>query len=103
MEDSMIRDHLAQAERHVRESDGHIVKQRSLIAELERDGHAKTAKQAKALLETMLEIHSTHVFDCARLKAELKRKVALKDAPVDGDDARNPEELIDAPRTDRAS
>jgi hypothetical protein len=103
MEESMIRDHLALAEKHVFESEGHIARQREIVAELERDGHAKAAQRGKKLLGTMLDLHDRHVADRARLAGELKRKVAIKDAPLPGAPAENPEQVLDAPHEHAAT
>lgn len=55
-------DSLAQAERHVREAEGHIVAQEARIAELARDG--RETAPAESLLETMrksLELARQHL------------------------------------------
>src|SRR5262249_31428811 len=42
MDRSLIEEHLAQANRHVAEGEGHVTKRRELVAQLERDGHDTT-------------------------------------------------------------
>ena len=51
-------EHLAEAERHIAEGKARIVKQRAIIADLERDGHDTT--QAYALLRTFLKTQAGH-------------------------------------------
>ena len=60
--------HLAQAERHVREIEAHIVRHREILAELERDKHARTAELARAVLRTLLQ-----TLDVARRHVEIER------------------------------
>ena len=45
-------DPVAQAERHVREAENRIARQRSLIYELESHGHTASANDARDLLKT---------------------------------------------------
>jgi hypothetical protein len=71
MDRSMIQDHLAIAERHVVLGAKHIATQKSIVAELEADGH--DASQALHLLETFEEMQDMHVADRDRLRAELDR------------------------------
>jgi hypothetical protein len=46
-ERAMIEKHLAQAEEHIRTGQGHITRQKEILAELERDGHEGSAQQAR--------------------------------------------------------
>ena len=46
-------DLLAMARRHVEQGEGHVARQKALIAELDRDGHAGLAVEARALLTTL--------------------------------------------------
>ena len=71
MERAMILDHLALAERHVREGEQHVSKQRALVGELKRDGHDTAT--AIRLLKEFEEVQAMHVADRDRLLAELDR------------------------------
>ena len=55
---------IEQAERHVREGEEHIAKQRALLAELEQQGHRHEADQARktlAVLEESMRLHREHL------------------------------------------
>jgi hypothetical protein len=52
MSDIPTEDRLAMARRHVEQGERHVARQKALIAELDRDGHAKLAVEARALLTT---------------------------------------------------
>jgi hypothetical protein len=67
---SMLTSHLGQAERHVAQGKVIIGKQRSLVAELERDGH--DTAEARGLLATFLDIQRLHEEDFARITRELR-------------------------------
>ena len=69
MDRSMIREHLAQAERHVSEGERHVARQREIVATLERDGHDTVA--ARATLTQFEELQAMHVADRDRLLGEL--------------------------------
>ena len=61
---TQLEDPLAQAERHVREAEERIARQQEIIAELDRDGHERTAAQARQLLtafEQTLDLAHDHV------------------------------------------
>jgi hypothetical protein len=62
-------EHLAQAERHVAEGAAIIARQKSLILELEKDGHDTTS--SRSLLRQFEEIQHLHIEDRDRLKTEL--------------------------------
>lgn len=62
--------HLAAADRHVAEGERHIARQRELIAELERNGHASA--DARGLLATLEDMQTSHVAHQDRLRRELK-------------------------------
>ena len=64
-------EHLALAERHIAEGAAIIERQKSLILELERDGH-DTCK-SRALLQQFEEIQQLHISDRVRLVAELSQ------------------------------
>jgi hypothetical protein len=59
MDQAMLQEHLAQAERHVVEGEGVIALQRDVVAQLERDGHDST--DAMLLLYQFEEIQCLHV------------------------------------------
>ena len=67
----MLLRHLAQAERHVAQGAEHIRRQRILIEELSRDGHA--IQQAEQLLAQFEDLQALRVAHRDRLTAELKR------------------------------
>ena len=50
MIDIPTEDRLAMARRHVEDGEGYVARQEALIAELERNEHAKLAVEARALL-----------------------------------------------------
>jgi len=58
-------DHLAMAERHIAQGAAIIDKQKSLILELERDGH--DTYQSRALLRQFEDVQQLHVADRTRL------------------------------------
>ena len=69
MQRHVLQEHLAQAERHVADGAAIIDRQKSLILELERDGH--DTSRSRALLCQFEEIQQLHVADRDRLKTEL--------------------------------
>jgi hypothetical protein len=72
MDRAMMQRHLAQAEWHVAEAEAHLARQRLLIRNLERDGHA--ARAARRFLKSLEETHALHVADRDRARAELRRE-----------------------------
>ena len=57
-------DPLAQAERHFRQAQEHIIRQMEIIAKLEQDGHERMADKARGLLTTLrqtLELARDHL------------------------------------------
>jgi hypothetical protein len=72
MDRKSIADRLAQAERHVAQGDGHIKKQRALIAKLE-ENRLDTAR-AKELLDTFLSLQEAHIADRDARREELKKE-----------------------------
>ena len=75
----MIEEHLALAQRHVMEGEGHVQKQRDIVAELERDGHDTT--QARELLRTFEELLGEHYDDRARLEFQLAESTRVRSRP----------------------
>jgi hypothetical protein len=71
MDRSLIEEHLAQANRHVAEGEGHVTKQRELVAQMERDGHDTT--EALKLLGHFEELQELHIADRNRIEEELRR------------------------------
>lgn len=72
MEDrAMIERHLALAEEHVVQGEGHITRQREIVGEMERDGHVDAAQAARELLVTFEMTQRSHLGDRDRLRAEL--------------------------------
>ena len=55
---------LAQAERHVREGEARVARQREIVAEMEKDNHPYAAEMARTLLDTLLrtlELEKQHL------------------------------------------
>ena len=52
MKRSMVLEQLAHAERHIVQGEPHLLRQREIVAELERHGHGRsqTAKMARDIL-----------------------------------------------------
>jgi hypothetical protein len=71
MDRATLKQHLALVEEHVAKSQKHIVRQRELIAELERHAHTHVAEEAKRLLVQFLELDVLHVAHRDRLKQKL--------------------------------
>lgn len=65
----MLRQHLAKAEEHVLLANKHVGRQRTLIAELERDGH--NTAEARKLLEQFVTLQRMHIVARDRLAKEL--------------------------------
>jgi hypothetical protein len=66
---AIVMDHLALAERHVREGERHVARQREAVLEFERDGY--DAGLARRLLQQFEVLQKTHIADRDRLRAEL--------------------------------
>ena len=71
---SMLLDHIAQVERHIRDGERHLLRQREIVDELERHGRGKseTAKMAKDILESFEMAQSSHLNDWAHLQQALR-------------------------------
>jgi hypothetical protein len=69
MDRALLQLHLAEAERHVAVGERNLLRQRYLIATLERDGHDTT--DAVALLTSFSELQAIHIADRDRLLREL--------------------------------
>ena len=67
-----VRDHLAQATRHVRDGLFHVSRQQVLITDLERRGNTATAAAARKLLLQFEDTLALHVADRNRLETELE-------------------------------
>jgi hypothetical protein len=74
MKRSRLLDHLAYVERHIRDGERHLLRQREIVDELERHGRAnsQTAKMARVLLTTFETAQSAHLIDRAHLLRALK-------------------------------
>ena len=66
--------HLAQVERHIREGERHIFRQREIVNELERHGHgnSQTAKMARDILDSFEMTQLAHLSDRAHLMQALR-------------------------------
>jgi hypothetical protein len=69
MDLQLIRQHLAEAERHVALSDMHIARQIEIIDELQQHGHSTLL--ALDLLETYRTLRETHVAHLDMIRREL--------------------------------
>jgi hypothetical protein len=69
MDAALLKQHLELAERHVLEGDRHVMRQRELVAELERDGHDTT--DANILLRQFEDLLAVHIQHRDRLRTEL--------------------------------
>ena len=74
MKRSQLLDHLAHVERHIRDGERHLLRQREIVDELERHGrgNSETAKMARFTLETFEMSQSTHLNDRAHLLLALR-------------------------------
>jgi hypothetical protein len=72
---SLLRDQLVQAERHIRDGERHLSRQREIVSDLERHGHgrSRTAQTARDILETFEAAQSKHLNDRAHLLLALRR------------------------------
>jgi len=69
MKRSMLLDHLAQVERHIRDGERHLLRQREIVDELERHGrgNSQMTKMARDILDSFEMAQSAHLNDRARL------------------------------------
>jgi hypothetical protein len=74
MKRSMLLNHLAQVERHIRDGERHLLRQREIVDELERHGRgqSETAKMARVTLESFEMAQSSHLNDWAHLQQALR-------------------------------
>jgi len=70
MIDIPTEDRLAMARRHVEDGEGYVARQEALIAELERNEHAKLAVEARALLTALETSLRSMREDLARIEKE---------------------------------
>jgi hypothetical protein len=79
----LLLDSLGQAERHIREGERHILRQREIIDELERHGRGqtRTANMAREILLSFEMTQSTHIADRVRL---IERLLAMRNDPSGG-------------------
>ncbi|WFU42106.1 hypothetical protein QA640_06325 [Bradyrhizobium sp. CB82] len=67
----LIRQHLAEAERHLALSDRCIARQIEIIDELDRDGHA--TELAHELLATYRAVHAKYLVHVQTIRKELEQ------------------------------
>jgi hypothetical protein len=74
MKRSQLLDHLAHVERHIRDGERHLLRQREIVDELERHGrrNSETAKMARDILATFEMSQSAHLNDRAHLLQALR-------------------------------
>jgi DNA repair protein RadC len=74
MNRTLLLAHLAQVERHIREGERHLSRQREIVAELERHGrgHSRTTQMARDLLDSFEMAQSAHLNDRAHLLQALR-------------------------------
>jgi len=72
MDPAMIRRHLERAERHVRDGERHIARQREIVRKLElRSPESVTLRIARGLLQEVERAQTVHVADRDRLRGLL--------------------------------
>jgi len=71
MDRQIIMQHLAQAERHAADGEIIAVRQKELIAEIERQGH--DAANARASLVLFKDLQRMHSADASRLRREAQK------------------------------
>jgi len=71
MDRAILKEHLAQAERHASRGKQHLARQEEIIAELDRDGHDTT--EARKVLATLRQTQVLHEQEVERLLRELGR------------------------------
>jgi hypothetical protein len=74
---ALFEDAVKQADRHVAEGRDRLARQRSLIARLQRDGHARLAVEAEAMLRSMEELQQEfeqHAVDQRRFLDDLRKR-----------------------------
>ena len=69
MDRATLEEYLALVERLIADVERDIVRQRELVAQLERDGHG--ALEAMELLDQLEHLHALHIADRDRLRTEL--------------------------------
>jgi hypothetical protein len=69
VDQAMVEDHLARAERHVTEGEADVARQTKLVAKMEQEGHDTC--EARASLALFKEMQELHVADRDRLRKEL--------------------------------
>jgi hypothetical protein len=72
----ILLDRLGQAERHIRDGERHILRQREIIDELERHGRGqtRTASMARDILQSFETAQLAHLADRKRLIERLQAK-----------------------------
>jgi len=94
MDQGVLQQHLAQAERHIAQGVVHLARQRVLIAELHRAGH--DTDEARAILDSLMETQVLHQQDRERLlrlasqredRATAERPKAYQPASIRQEDA----------------
>jgi hypothetical protein len=69
MDRALIEQHLALAEKHVRDGEVILVRQREVLANLARDGH--DTSRASQILQEFEDVQQMHIADRERLRREL--------------------------------
>jgi len=80
MAQTMTQRHFDEAQKHVELGIRHVIRQREIVRQLERDGLAKAAEQARQLLDTFeaaLELQNQHLDTVA---GEVAADEALRNA-----------------------
>jgi hypothetical protein len=74
MNRAAVLEHLAHTERHIRDGERHLLRQREIVAELEchGHGHSTAARLARDLLELFEKAQSAHLDERARLMLALQ-------------------------------
>jgi hypothetical protein len=74
MKRAMLLDQLAHVDRHIRDGERHLLRQREIVAELERHhGNSRTAQMARDILDTFEAAQSQHLNDRTHLLLALRK------------------------------
>ena len=71
MDREILLQHLVLAERHIAQGKAHLIRQETLVAELDRNGH--DTKEAEAILATLRQTQALHLQDRDRILSELQK------------------------------
>ena len=73
MDRTLLEEHLDLARRHIALGQKHLMRQKEIIDELERDGH--DVNEAKYLLDLFKDVQALHIAHRDRLLEEIRQRV----------------------------